>query len=128
MTRDCLRVDLSFADIVTRQIARGGTQSGMISFSFLNNYTKVEYFSFSYLYKTAVTKDEQALDLWTFSTNYYFSDLSKEKTLSINKNQKQSKLDILSNSTTFLIKNVLNNAIIKNRIYNKIRINFCMKS
>ena len=115
--RNCLRVELSFADTITRQIARGGTQSGTISFSFLNNYTKVEYFSFSYLYKTAVTKDERALDLWTFSTNYYFSDLSKEKTLSVNKNQTQSKLDILSNSASFLIKNVLNNTIITNRIY-----------
>ena len=87
--RQCLHAEIHILKTVNRQGDRGAVQFGNINLSFLNNFTQIQYFSFSYLRKMLPVKQQNLYESWTLSTHYNkMYRKNKFKYLVINKNNK----------------------------------------
>jgi len=70
LCRNCLHAELQLFEINRRSSDRSNTQYGNLHISFLNNFIRLQYFSFTYLLNTLPLKDEVDYELWTLSMHY----------------------------------------------------------
>ena len=70
--RNCLHAELHLCETNQRLSDRANIQYGNFHISFLNNFARVEYFSFTYLRKLLPAKQKRDYELWTLSLHYTF--------------------------------------------------------